>query len=281
MSQPRKTHFITAAALALVSMVVFQGAAHAQTPLNDVCAAALAPSTPNGLLTADTWFVAQEHQAAKTSLKSPLFNIMPADASTLWSSGSRVLSNLPAPINTTQSDDQSYFIVRAKAVHAPSHLNPLGQTLKIIGTAYLDERVKPAMSNAEPTSQVRALTITESTTEVTSSDRLLPKNCWRVDERPTEPVTNLLPSAPAKIIATLDDTAITSQAAFVLIDQGGKNGVARLQNWQLIDQLPNQPASAKTFGTAQIVQVFDDFSIARISHATHEARINTTLVFAP
>ena len=237
-----KLYFNTAACFA----IALSSTAHAQ------CA---------DTLSSDGWFI--HATDARTNFAHNTLKIMPADERTLWSVGNRILAQ-------PTTDDTEFVIVRSKNIKTSDYRPALGQFVSVIGWAKVD---------GKPINGAVALKITKADVEITAQDKLLPASCF-VNNLKNTVVQPADIKDTAKIIAFINETDIGERNSLIIVDKGRATSIAVGQTWSLIDQ-NNQLASAQPFGQAQVLQVFDDISILKITAAQHEARLQTQLRYLP
>lgn len=274
-----KPNFNTAIALATAALCALSGVAHAQSHTT-VCETQHI-NNPNDL---GVRFLPHEpaFESAQAEFKKSLWPILPADETSFWSVGSRILTQAPNNEDVRQHLEHSFFVVRITPVKPNPYKPVLGQFIQIIGTADAKAYLSATSFAAAPTF---ALNITHATKEITAHDYLVPMRCMplaMVAHTWLEGVTDVTQRdatavrAP-QVIAFLEEPTIAARGAIALIDQGLNDGVVRAQKWRFIDELPNQPASAKAFGNAEIVESFANMSLIRIDESSHEVRIGTSL----
>lgn len=278
-------HFNTAQTIALTALLTLSGAACAQNTSGFIDCALVANVLPSSMSDLSeengrVWFVSKEAvaQRGKEQKKLP---IVSANRHELLQQGSRFLTRLPRTWDTTLAQNQNFYIVRSKVIRSNQQRQPFGQVMRIIGVANMTADGVEVEMQSGAVDVVRALIIVKSITEVTEQDFLLPKVCWPKSPAVEAVPPQVTPHESAQVLAFLSEHYIAAKDAFVLMNKGARAGVALKQTWLLMDELPNQPASMKSFGSAQVMQVFDDMSLLQIKESTHEVRVNTALRFAP
>ena len=270
-----RTYFNTAATLAIAAVLGWSGAARAALDNSEAFCQDTLAIDPNIALANNVHFIprSSDYDDARNQLKDSLLPIMPADHTTIWNLGSRILTQVPTDWDLSNTANQYFLIVRGKTVQTGTYRPALGQFIQTIGIA----RVEPSAQT--PTV---ALKIIAAQQEVTANDQLISASCAphaiaTIDTTDLgvaiDPTTEIAP----KVVAFLDENTVGARDSVVLVDKGLNDGVLVGQAWDLVDQLPNQPASAKSFGRAKVIQSFTDVSMLRIGNVSHEVRLQTLL----
>lgn len=274
-------HFNTAKTIALTAMLAYNNS-YAHESNNAINCELLPKITPFTNLPPHTsdlmWFTPNSNAVHDKKTLS----IMPADRSELWYQGSYILTRLPSNWDLIQPDNQLFYIVRSKNMRSNKSRRPFGQVMRVIGVAQIKENLHAINDVNEHSEITRILRIIQSSSEVTRQDRLVPKSCLHTDSNTTHhpSLTTPAPTKKAHVLAFLNEYYIGAKGSIILISKGSKSGVSLNQTWLLIDELPNQPISSKAFGSAQVLQVFENVSVLQITQTSHEVRPNTLLKFS-
>ena len=233
--------------------------------------------SPYGGLGGGAWFLSNELGDSKDDFFSATLPILAADHHMLWGVNSRILTQIKSPSTTSLIDpDAVFYIVREHVIKPNPYRRALGRRIEVIGSARLAGEQTPALKGISTV----PLIIRTATDEVSLSDRLLPLGCVAGDLTSALPSSaSLDPTNAAKIKVLLNNAYVGERKAMALINQGQDHGVAVGQVWQLVDELPNQPASVKAFGRVRVLQVFENSSVVYVERAAHEVEVGSVLRF--
>jgi hypothetical protein len=279
-------HFTTALRISAATFLLSHAPAWAQTAdlPHAACASSFGLNTlpsPHEMGGLPWWFLSNESGDSKNDFFSATLPILAADQHVLWGVDSRILTQMKSPSNAPSVDPEAaFYIVREHLIKPNPYRGAIGRRIEVIGTARM---------GAGPTAELNGvstvpLVIRTARDEVDLSDRLLPLGCVTVDSASPPPSPSSVPLDPtkaAKIKLLLNNARVGAGKAVALIDQGQDQGVAVGQVWQLVDELPNQPASAQAFGRVRVVQVFEHSSVVYVDRTVHEVEVGSIVRFLP
>lgn len=282
MTSNTSRYFNTAKTIAITAILTLHHSSYAQKSNNTNCETvfkitpftALLPSASKNI-----WFIPNANDVPNTKTLS----IMSANRSELLHQGSRFLTKLPKGWDLQNPNSQLFYIVRSKTIRSKNLQRKLGRMMQVIGMAQLEKNPQATNDTNEQSEIMHSLKIIKSTAEVTKQDKLLPKPCLHINLNTiTESSPKKTPTTKrAHVLAFLSEYYIGSKDSIILINKGSKSGIALKQTWSFLDELQNQPASAESFGSAQVLQVFEEMSILQITKTSHEVRLNTPLILLP
>ncbi|WP_157964295.1 hypothetical protein [Ephemeroptericola cinctiostellae] len=223
------------------------------------------------------WFLSNEQGDSKIDFFSATLPILAADQHVLWGVDSRILTQMkPSSATSLIGPEAAFYIVREHVIKPNPYRGAVGRRIEVIGAA----RVSGAQTTVLNGVSTVPLVIRTTRDEVNLSDRLLPLDCMVVGSVPASPSSVPLdPTKAAKIKVLLNNAYVGERNAIALIDQGQDHGLAVGQVWQLVDEVSNQPASAKAFGRVRVLQVLEHSSVVYVDRAVHEVEVGTALRF--
>ena len=277
-------YFTTALHIGTAAFLLSHASAWAQTTdvVQPMCASYGLNTLPSPHVTGDLpwWFLSNEKGSSKNDFFTATLPILAADKHALWGADSRILTQMkPEAVTPSVGAVAAFYILREHIIKPAAYAGAAGRFVEVIGMA---RRSVSSQSIVVDGVSTVPLIIRTARDEVDANDRLLPVECMVADANPV-PLSSapLDPAKAARIKILLNDVHIGERKAIALIDQGQDRGVAVGQVWQLVDELPHQPASAQAFGRARVLQVFEHSSVVHVDRADHELEVGTLLRFLP
>lgn len=281
-----KRHFNTAARFLTVCILASSMSAHAQTSTDNTATTNSADACPLLFDAAASginddgqygWRFSPNTSTARAALESQTFFFVHAQEHLLITDTDEILVKFPKTSNHQSAE--TFPIVRITPIKTGRYRPALGDFIEIVGQAEMDRASDIIALPSTDDTVVTPLRITHAYREIFPTDKILTRAsiCHDTAMGPTSSPVTIADNATAHSTALLNHHMMGVEKTVFTIDKGLNQGVQVGQTWRLLDTLAKGTNTAKPFGEAQVVQVFDEMSVLIVNEAAHEVLVDTLL----